>query len=187
MKVTTLDALLLFLVSHKAQSGYDIRQLIQSTPLGIFSDSPGAIYPALARLEARGLLTSEAEAGGRRKRAYLRTEAGDRELRVWLRKPVDLDTVTRRPQELDLRHTLLAQVLGRAAAMDFAHACAKLETQYLAEVEAFQAGPGQAMDRASQESVDLGLRLIRTRLQWRREVLSTGRDDAEDERALVDR
>ena len=43
MNLTTLDALLIFLVGHKSQSGYDIRQMFQATPLGAFSDSPGSI------------------------------------------------------------------------------------------------------------------------------------------------
>src|ERR1700735_3523041 len=98
MKLTTLDALLLFLVSHKGQSGYDIRQLMQSTPLGMFSDSPGAIYPALPRLAQRGLLTRGGEPVGRRRRTYERTDAGVRALEFWLRRAVERGTVVRHPE-----------------------------------------------------------------------------------------
>src|SRR5450432_3482865 len=115
MKLTTLDALLLFLVSHQGQSGYDIRQVFQSTPLGLFSDSPGAIYPALARLEMRGWLSSTVDAGGRRRRVYERTVAGDAALRAWLALPIG---AMARPEEEDLRFVLLAETLGRAAAED---------------------------------------------------------------------
>ena len=37
-------------------SGYDLRKIFTTTAMGSFSDSPGAIYPALARLEANGLV-----------------------------------------------------------------------------------------------------------------------------------
>jgi DNA-binding PadR family transcriptional regulator len=172
MTLTTLDALLLFLVGQKGQSGYDIRQLMASTPLGLFSDSPGAIYPALARLETRGLLSSSAEPEGRRKRLYEQTEAGRAGLKVWLARPVDLEAVTRRPEALDLRYVMIAETLGREAALRFTRECLALERSHLAELEAFQAGPGQAMSQAPRESTELGVRLLRTRLQWRRELLA---------------
>src|SRR5580704_17490919 len=117
--VTALDALLLFLVAHKGKSGYDVRQLMQSTPLGLFSDSPGAIYPALARREQRGLLASAAEAQGRRKRTYERTDAGEAALAAWLARPVEPDDVQKRGEELTLRYVMTAETLGRGAAMDF--------------------------------------------------------------------
>jgi hypothetical protein len=63
--------------------------------------------------------------------------------------------------------------------------CAAVETEHLAEVEAFSSGPGMTMDRASRESLDLGLRQIRARLQWRRELLSTEGDDDEAKHDLV--
>ena len=115
MNVTTLDALLLFLVAHKGQSGYDVRQLMQGTPLGLFSDSPGAIYPALARLEQRGLLASAAEPQGRRKRIYERTDAGEAVLTAWLARPVEADDVQKRGEELTLRYVMTAETLGRGA------------------------------------------------------------------------
>jgi DNA-binding PadR family transcriptional regulator len=185
MNLTALDALLVFLVSHKGQSGYDIRQLMQSTPLGMFSDSPGAIYPALARLEKRGLLTSAAEPKGRRKRTYERTDAGIRELEAWLRQPVDPDAMMRRPQEFDLRFVIVAQTLGRPAAIDFVRDCAAVEAEHLARVEAFRDGPGHAMDRAALDSLDLGLHQIRARLQWRRELLSKEGHEHESKRDLA--
>jgi DNA-binding PadR family transcriptional regulator len=172
MTVTTLDALLLFLVAHKGQSGYDVRQLMQSTPLGLFSDSPGAIYPALARLEQRSLLASAAEPQGRRKRTYERTDAGEVSLAAWLARPVERDDVQKRGEELTLRYVMTAETLGRGAAMAFLRECVAAETAHLAQIEVFRAGPGQAQGRASREALDLGVRLLRERLAWRRELLA---------------
>ncbi len=183
MKLTTLDALLLFLVSHKGQSGYDVRQLFQSTPLGIFSDSPGAIYPALARLEMRGLLSSTAEAEGRRRRVYERTAEGERALRAWLTAPIDPSVMARRPQDLDLRYVMTAEMLGRPAALAFLRDCAALEQARHDAVIAFRDGAGRHMGQASLEALDLGVRLGATRLQWRRDLLSEtgGLDDENDQ------
>jgi DNA-binding PadR family transcriptional regulator len=183
MKLSTLDALLLFLASHKGQSGYDIRQLFQATPLGLFSDSPGAIYPALARLEMRGLLTSDAETSGRRRRAYRRTPGGDKALDAWLTAPLDADAFTRRPQDLDLRYVMMAERLGRAPALAFLREYADVHAQRLAGLEVFCAGPGAAMGQSSREALDLGLRLSRTRQAWCEDVLSELGEDQDENQA----
>jgi len=47
---------LLGLIGQEPRSGYDLRKFFSSTPMISFSDSPGAIYPALRRLEQRGLV-----------------------------------------------------------------------------------------------------------------------------------
>jgi DNA-binding PadR family transcriptional regulator len=163
MDLNVLSALLLFLANDR--SGYDIRLLFKATPLGVFSDSPGAIYPALARLEARQLLASKAEAGGRRRRAYVRTGAGEAALDSWLRTPVDPETVARRPHELELRYVLVATHLGRAAGADFLAACAEAYRARIAELEAFRAGHPE-IGAISIEALGLGIALFRTRLDW---------------------
>ena len=112
MLIGTLDALLVFLAGRKGRSGYDIRQLFQSTPLGQFSDSPGSIYPSLARLEARGLLKSAVAEGGRRRRSYRHTPAGEKALRAWLGAPIATDDVKRRPGEIELRFVMTAEAAG---------------------------------------------------------------------------
>jgi DNA-binding PadR family transcriptional regulator len=186
MKLTTLDALLLFLVSHKGQSGYDIRQLFQSTPVGLFSDSPGAIYPALARLEMRGLLSSAAESDGRRRRVYAQTAEGQDALRRWLVAPIEPELVERRPQELDLRFVMIAEMLGRAEAEAYLRDYARLVEARHARVLDFRSGPGAAMSRASREAVELGLRLGQARLDWFRDMLSNP-GETEDETDLLRR
>lgn len=172
MKLTTLDGLLLFLVSHKGQSGYDIRQLFQSSPIGIFSDSPGAIYPALARLEMRGLLASISEEGGRRRRVYERTKEGDRALREWLSGPIEPDVLARRPQDLELRFVIIAEILGRKEAMRFMRNYARAVEARFGELETFFRGAGAQMSRTSRETFELGLRISRVRRDWCRELVS---------------
>jgi DNA-binding PadR family transcriptional regulator len=170
MELNALSALLLFLAERR--SGYDIRLLFKATPLGIFSDSPGAIYPALARLEARGLLASEA-AGSRRRRVYFRTPAGDAALDAWLRAPVDPEITTRRPHEHELRYVIVAFRLGRAAGADFLGACADSYRARIAELEAFRAGHPE-IGAISVEALDLGIQLFRTRLTWCVDIAKKG-------------
>jgi DNA-binding PadR family transcriptional regulator len=167
MALSTLAALLLFLGEGK--SGYDVRRLFQTTPIGIFSDSPGAIYPALARLEQAGLLTSEALPSARRRRVYRRTPAGEAALDEWLLAPIAAETVERRPEEIDLRYVLIAYRLGKAEARRFLDAAAQAFERRAADLEAFAAA-NQEMGRPSLDALDLGVRLFRTRVQWCRDM-----------------
>ena len=169
--ITCLDALLLFLVGHKEQSGYDIRQVFQDTPVGLFSDSPGAIYPALARLELRGLLRSDSISGGRRKKVFARTAEGGQALLDYLREPVRAEDVKRRQAELDLRYVMIEVTLGETDAKIFVAACAEAFARELRGLEAFRDGAGQALGTAPLRSLDLGIRLIGTRLAWCREMI----------------
>ena len=57
--------------------GYEVIRLLQDRFLGVYSPSPGTIYPRLARLEEEGLVTHEVVKG---KKVYRLTDAGRDEL-----------------------------------------------------------------------------------------------------------
>ncbi|HEY1606720.1 MAG TPA: PadR family transcriptional regulator [Allosphingosinicella sp.] len=173
MALTTLAALLLFLGEGK--SGYDVRRLFQMTPIGVFSDSPGAIYPALARLEKAGLLAGEAQPSARKRRVYRRTPAGNEALGEWLRAPIGTETVEKRPHEIELRYVLIALHLGPAPAAEFLDEAARGYERRIADLEAFCAA-NRAMGSISLDTLDLGIRLFRTRLQWCRDIRRTGEE-----------
>lgn len=168
MALTTLPALLLFLA--EGQSGYDVRLLFQSTPIGLFSDSPGVIYPALARLERQGLLRGEAQPSARKRRVYRRTEQGEAALGAWLRAPIDPRIVARRPQEIELRYVLIAIRLGASDARHFLAEAARAYEIRIAELEAFR-DANRAMGPVSIDTLGLGIDLFRTRLEWCRFTL----------------
>ena len=68
---------LLKLLAEEPRHGYDVIRLLQDRFLGVYSPSPGTIYPRLARLEEEGLVTHEVIDG---KKVYRITEAGQAEL-----------------------------------------------------------------------------------------------------------
>ena len=118
---------LLGLIQQKPASGYDLRKIFASTAMGTFSDSPGAIYPALQRLEERGLIRSVVEDGSglRRRRLFHLALQGEAELKTWLRKPVTRDEVVRRNHELLLRFAFTDRVLGQHRRRQFVAGAAK--------------------------------------------------------------
>src|SRR5438067_10249490 len=50
---------LLKLLDEAPRHGYEVIRLLQDRFLGVYSPSPGTIYPRLARLEEEGLVTHE--------------------------------------------------------------------------------------------------------------------------------
>ena len=63
----------LLLLAEEPRNGYQIMQEVQERSGGLWSPSPGSVYPALAQLEDEGLIRSE-EVDGRKH--YALTDAG---------------------------------------------------------------------------------------------------------------
>jgi DNA-binding PadR family transcriptional regulator len=74
----SLRLYLLRLLDEEPRHGYEVIRLLRDRFMGVYSPSPGTIYPRLARLEEEGLVTHD-EADGRK--VYRITEAGREELR----------------------------------------------------------------------------------------------------------
>jgi DNA-binding PadR family transcriptional regulator len=79
---------LLKLLDEAPRHGYDVIRLLQDRFLGVYSPSPGTIYPRLARLEEEGLVTHEMVDG---KKIYRITDAGRAELNRRLDDLADLE------------------------------------------------------------------------------------------------
>jgi transcriptional regulator len=76
-----LDLLLLAALERCPAHGYAIAETLRARSEGAFDLPEGTLYPALHRLERRGLLTSRwSELNGRRRRIYQVTQKGHRAL-----------------------------------------------------------------------------------------------------------
>lgn len=78
----TLDMLVLKTLAQGAMHGYGIAEFIQATSNNVLRVEEGALYPALHRLELRGLLASKwgVSDNNRRAKYYRLTGAGRRQL-----------------------------------------------------------------------------------------------------------
>jgi transcriptional regulator len=78
----TLDLIVLQLLRAAPTNGYDLALRIQQATEDVLSVNAGSLYPALYRLEQRGLIRAawQATANGRRAKVYTVTRAGLRHL-----------------------------------------------------------------------------------------------------------
>jgi PadR family transcriptional regulator PadR len=78
----TLDLIVLQLLRAEPTNGYELAQRIQTISSDVLNINAGSLYPALYRLEARGLIRAEWQDSktGRRVKVYSLTAAGRKQL-----------------------------------------------------------------------------------------------------------
>ena len=78
----TLDFIVLQLLQAEPTNGYDLTLRIQAVSDDVLNVNAGSLYPALYRLEQRGLLKADWDRSdsGRRTKVYAVTAAGRRHL-----------------------------------------------------------------------------------------------------------
>ncbi|HEX4254919.1 MAG TPA: PadR family transcriptional regulator, partial [Streptosporangiaceae bacterium] len=168
-QLTSFEHVLLGLICLSPASGYDLKRMFATTPMGLYQPSSGALYPALRRLEARGLIqvTDPPAANGspRRRRVYEPAPDGRETHLTWLRTPVDPDTA---PRDLGLhlmRFVMMEPAIPRTEVLaflaDLEHALAALT----ADLERYAAGPAPGGLHPGL-ALDHGLAVHRASLDW---------------------
>jgi PadR family transcriptional regulator AphA len=88
MKPTAVTWAVLGLIALGPRSGYDVKRIVDRSVRHFWAASYGQIYPELRRLEEAGWIEgAEAPRGGRTRRVYRITVAGNEALDAWLRQP----------------------------------------------------------------------------------------------------
>jgi len=174
-KIPLLGYALLGLLHQVSLSGYGVRKMFSSSPMGSYSDSPGAIYPALQRLEKAGLIRGRVEdsSGLRRKKIYSPTNAGIAALKQWLKNPVTHEEVVRGVNELILRFSFMDPVIGEAATLQFLRAL-QIELQaYIPTLREYLNSYGTKMSQSGILALESGVRGYETLLEWCKHAITT--------------
>ena len=97
----TLDMLILKTLSRGRMHGYAVVEFIHETSEDVLHVEEGALYPALHRLELRGLLASEwgVSENNRRAKYYWLTAAGRKHLRAEAEHWIDMSAAIARIME----------------------------------------------------------------------------------------
>jgi DNA-binding PadR family transcriptional regulator len=167
-KNSLLGHALLGLLHQQSLSGYDVKKIFASSPMGGFSDSPGAIYPALSRLEKRGLVRSEIEesTGLRRRRLFHITSAGLAALKAWQRRPIADEDVVRHLGELLLRFAFMDETLGAQRSQAFLQELAGKLSSYIPSLREYLSVHGKNMPPSGRLALESGIQEYEARLSW---------------------
>ena len=160
--ITSLGYALMGLINGEPKTGYALRKVFETTPMGTYSSSPGSIYPALAALERLGLVETR---GGdtRGKGLYHLTPAGDAALQAWLVAPVDSKDL---PGAM-LRFAFLQDHPDRGLTLAFLDRYAAAASAEVRSLERFaESDFGRALPLQSRLAVEQGRRHFESSAQW---------------------
>jgi DNA-binding PadR family transcriptional regulator len=165
--ISKLGYALLGLIRLVPASGYDLRRMFATTPMGTFSDSPGAIYPALARLERQGFIQGRVEQNGLRQRRVFRvTGAGSSRLERWLAEPIRSENVVHGMDELMLRFAFMDRVAGTEASQAFLRALQSELRQYVRNLRSYMENHKGEMPISGMLALESGIRAYEAHLKW---------------------
>ncbi len=169
-----LSLAILGLLSIQPLSGYGLRKIFLTTAIKAYSASPGAIYPALQRLEAAGLIEGRAERRNTRRPsvAYRLTAKGRAELVEILSRPIGRDDVMRRMDKLLLRFSFMSGFVGTSVMIEFLRALAEETERYRLALEEEFAGSAADLPFSGRAALSLGVENSRTVARWARRTLA---------------
>lgn len=172
--ITPLDYTLLGLLCQAPQSGYDLRKIFETTALASYSGSPGAIYPALRRLERQGLVAGEVDATMtlRPKRVFRPTQAGRNVLTEWLAGPISREDVERRLEELMLRFAFHWVLESRTATRRFLERFLHHVEEYLGELDRQHEAIPDGTPPQARLALAAGIEQYRAWARWARKALT---------------
>jgi DNA-binding PadR family transcriptional regulator len=91
MELSATGKVILGMLAARPRSGYEIKQLVDSSARFFWAASYGQIYPELKRLEKAGVIAGDDSSTGARQRTTFRlTAEGKRAARDWIRKPPEV-------------------------------------------------------------------------------------------------
>ena len=162
MELSNTAYVVLGMLREEPRSGYEIKQAVDNSTRFFWAASYGQIYPELKRLAAAGLVTGEAERGGRKRTVYRLTAAGRRELRRWLE---------REPETFELRDEGLLKLFfsdasSPQAAADAVAAKRRYHEEKLSALRAIESLAKQARDPYPFMVLSHGIELSEWTIEW---------------------
>lgn len=167
-----LDLAILGLLRDEPRHGYDLRRRLAE--YGYRSVSFGSLYPALRRLEKRGLIESAGQTG--RRKAYRITQAGSEEFAVLL-EDESVDADDERAFEVRLAFFRYLEPESRLGVLERRRA-ALIErlAQSRTSIKSAAARTKARMDRYTLALMEHGMRSAEADIAWLDELIETERE-----------
>jgi DNA-binding PadR family transcriptional regulator len=154
------------------QSGYSLKKVFETTPMGNFSSSPGAIYPALKSLEKNNWVhgTPEKQDSLRPRLVYSLTDLGADVLDGELDTKVNREDLIWNYDMLMLRFAFLER-RGMPQVIRFLEQLAAEIEGYVPELETIQQQMQSLPTICPRLALEQGIEGFRANLRWARRAL----------------
>ena len=165
LKSTLLDFAILGLLQEIPRSGYNIRKVFEMTALGLYSSSPGSIYPALDRLQNNDLVVKRQLKESNKNRFHI-TRQGVGVLKSWLLKELHKVDVERNRDELLLRFAFMENLLTVEQKLYFLRSFQDLLGVYLKELKTYHKSEAHNLPLHGRLSFEHGIETCKTTIAW---------------------
>ncbi len=180
--LTPFEHILLGLICMAPSSGYDLKRIFAVTPMGVYRPSSGTLYPALRRLEVRGLIRAQSEARSalsapRHRRVYEPAGAGRAAHAEWLRAPVEPATVA---QDLGLhlmRFVMMEHQFRPDEVLSFLRSLADALAAFITGLERYTKS-ADVHGRHPRLALEHGLVVHRASLRWVESTIAALHNDS---------
>ena len=168
MTLTGVAPVILGFLEKRPRSGYEIKAAVDRSTRFFWAASYGQIYPELQRLEEAGLVIGhDAPAGGRRRRIYSLTDAGNAALHDWLRSA----GVSAELRDLGLLKLFFSDAVGDAGPLEVVRALRADRNRVLDELRDVERQlPAHARGGSGELVLEFGLGLHEWQIEWCRRV-----------------
>jgi DNA-binding PadR family transcriptional regulator len=172
--LTDFEQVLLGVIAREPRSGYGLKKMFSASPASVYRPSAGALYPALRRLERRGLLRAEKKisSGRRALRLYHVTPDGHAAHLHWLRQPVIPATIAADLGLHLMRFALMENQLARDAVLVFLKDLAGALDTFVSGMEQYLSSGAQSSQRHAELALEHGIAMHRASLDWTRAAMA---------------
>ena len=171
--LSTLSLAILGLISQRPLTGYDLRKIFATTPMGHFSSSPGAIYPALRRIEKARWVRSKAGQGKthRQRMLYEITPRGREVLKQHVSLPITRDDIIWHTDDLMMRFAFMDGIVGREQTVQFLRDWASQIDAYVAVLRGYLGSVKHIMPPCGRLALENGIQGYEMSAQWARRAI----------------
>jgi DNA-binding PadR family transcriptional regulator len=173
---TSFEHILLGLICIAPSSGYDLKRIFATTPMGTYQPSSGTLYPALRRLEQKGLVKAHAPSGqggqsARHRRVYEPTQSGRAAHLNWLRTPAEPATVSHDLGLHLMRFVMMEHLLSPEEILTFLQDLADTLAALTAQLKQYAAA-AHFTGRHPHLALDHGIASHRASLRWAEQTIA---------------
>jgi DNA-binding PadR family transcriptional regulator len=164
MELTPTAYVILGMIRLGKSNGYEIKQLVDVSTRFFWAASYGQIYPELKKLEDAGLIEGvDAPTGGRQRRSYRLTPAGDQAMHVGLVSDTDLVYEMR---DEGLLRFFFADVMTTEEAVALLRRMRRRHEEIVARLEVVEPAAAQSENRFPHLTARFGLDFHRWIVNW---------------------
>jgi PadR family transcriptional regulator, regulatory protein AphA len=161
-ELTPTSYVVLGMLGLGAQTGYDIKSIVDRSTRFFWAASYGQIYPELARLEQEGLVVGKlAPTGGRKRKTFELTAEGRRRMREWVAAPPRMPEL----RDENLLKLFFSDLVEHEEALEQLRMRRQGHEQFLALLQEIAARPGDDPIFVGLV-LDYGIEYARWNIEW---------------------